>query len=113
MTKNILNIIFLIILLIILLYYLINKNMLETFINVFGTDSLVNMGNCTPENNCYPGNYLRTQIYQNVCQPKYGLLRQKIPLNDNCQRSLMNVPKYYYKCHINKHLQRNCSWYKK
>ena len=31
---------------------------------------------CTPENDCYPGNYLRTENYQNLCAPKYGELNR-------------------------------------
>lgn len=116
MKKNYLNIIFLILLLIILLYYLKTEKIFENFRSVFGTDSLVNVNDCKPENNCFLGNYARTQIYQNVCQPHFGLNRQKIPLEDNCQRTFndfMATKKNYYVCNIDKHLNRRCKWIKK
>ena len=49
---------------------------MESFMNVFGTDSLVNISGCRPENNCFLGSYARTQIYQNVCQP-IGFIKTK------------------------------------
>lgn len=116
MNKLILNVIFLLVLLLILIYYLKTEKVLEGFRTVFGTDSLVNLGNCRPENNCFLGSYARTQIYQNVCQPKTGLLRQKIPLSDDCQRSFsdyLETPKYHYICKLDKHLGRKCKWIKK
>ena len=125
----IINQIFLIILIIILIYLQNNKNALEMFMNkfkknietfypgVFGFQLGIplNPNNCTPENDCFIGSPLRSQIYQNVCQPIAGLFKQKIPLRDNCQRSLggkMSSPKYYYVCDVNKHLQRKCKWIK-
>lgn len=113
-----LNYFFIIILGIILLYLIKVNKPLEHFIpGIFGVDPLtLPHRECKPENNCFPGAYARTQIYQNVCQPEYGLLRQKIPSNDNCQRTLldyMNAPKHHYVCHIDKHLQRKCQWIKK
>ena len=69
-----------------------------------------------PEDDCYMGSPMRSQIYQNVCEPNYGLLRQKIPLNDNCQRTIggkMSAPRNYYVCEVDKHLQRKCGWIKK
>lgn len=117
---TILNKVFIILLIIILFYFIKIKNPLETFYpGIFRMDPHTlpsNYHHCTPENNCFPGTYARTQIYQNVCQPHTGLLRQKIPLQDRCQRSLldfMNAPKHYYICDVNKHLQRKCKWYKK
>jgi hypothetical protein len=115
--KMIINVAFLFILTYILFYFLIVKKplALERFIpNVFGNiDPLVLPGSCRPENNCFPGSYARTQIYQNVCQPNHGLLRQKIPLDDNCQRTFndhMSSPKHHYVCHVDEHLQRRCRW---
>ena len=119
MNKEYLNIIFLILLLIILIYYLKILNILEeNYRNLFGFggERIVNLHNCSPENNCFLGSYARTQIYQNVCEPKDGLLRQKISLNDDCQRGIkdyMESPKYFFKCDVNKHLQRRCQWIKK
>ena len=118
-----LNILFLIILVSILLILISNKNPFENFYpGIFGTDIytlphgyLVN-NPCLPENNCFPGSYARTQIYQNVCEPNYGLLRQKIPLDDTCQRILgdhMSTPQHYYVCDVDKHLRRTCRWIKK
>ena len=119
--QKLLNIVFLLILLYILFYLAVRKNPLETFFpSIFGTDSRTVLPShypeCTPGNNCFPGSYARTQIYQNVCQPLTGLNRQKIPLADNCQRTLgdfMSTPKHYYVCHLDKHLQRRCQWIKK
>ena len=112
------NIIFLFILFSILIYLIAVKKPMETFMpGIFGTDPrTLPFTECRPENNCFPGTYARTQIYQNVCQPDFGLLRQKIPTNDNCQRTLldyMNTPKNYYVCEVDNHLQRKCQWIKK
>ena len=121
------NQLFIITLIIILLYLLHNQNALELFINsckskiehfypgVFGFQLGIplNPYNCSPHNDCYLGAPMRSQIYQNVCQPKMGLLRQKIPLYDNCQRTLggkMSAPRKYYVCDVDKHLGRKCYW---
>lgn len=33
----------------------------------------------------YKGSYLRSQLYQNMCEPEYGgILKIPIQLNDNC-----------------------------
>jgi hypothetical protein len=46
---------------------------------------------CTPENDCFPGNYARTQEYTNVCPPDDRRLgREKIHLVQNCTRTLGN-----------------------
>ena len=121
--RLIINIIFLTVLLIILLTLISKKNPLENFTpGIFGTDIYtlprlyLNQTKCTPENNCFPGSYARTQIYQNVCEPNHGLLRQKIPLDDTCQRTLsdyMATPQHYYVCDVDNHLQRKCRWIKK
>ena len=37
---------------------------------------------CTLDNNCYAGSYYNKHIYQNMCQPKQGLLKQKRDLID-------------------------------
>jgi hypothetical protein len=116
--KLLVNYSFLLILLYILFYFIIRKNPLEYFYpSLFGFDPHIipqpRYSNCTPENNCFPGAYARTQIYQNVCQPAYGLNRQKIPIYDNCQRTLgdfMATPKSYYTCWVDKHLNRRCGW---
>ena len=46
---------------------------------------------CTPENNCFPGSYMRSQVYQNMCEPTdtVHLLKDKRHLRDNCLRSLI------------------------
>ena len=98
--------------LIVLLFYIINNNIFELFYpKYFGFDpSLVNFSQkCNSNNYCYPGSYFRSQIYQNMCQPNQGLLRQKIPLQNNCFKSLERPPKKFI-CRINKHLQRKCQW---
>jgi len=115
---TLINITFLIILSYILFYLIRFDNPFETFLpGIFGTDALTKRQNsCTPENNCFLGSYARTQIFQNVCQPQQGLLRQKIPLGDNCQRTfgdVMATPKSFYVCELDKHLQRKCQWVKR
>ena len=107
-TPLLLNYLFLLLLIYILFYFLVRKNPLEYFIpGIFGFDpglyqipSQLNLPNetliigngrippCTADNNCFPGTQARTQIYQNLCQPRYGLLRQPIATDENCQRSL-------------------------
>ena len=111
-----LNYLFLLILLYILFYFLVRKNPLEYFKSgvfgfdpgLFSTPSQLQIENpepiigngfflpCTAANNCFPGTQARTQIYQNMCQPYYDPLRQPIPLQDNCQRTLSP----YYNPHI-------------
>ena len=115
---TLINITFLIILSYILFYLIKHDNPFETFLpGIFGTDALTKRQNsCTPENNCFLGSYARTQIFQNVCQPQQGLLRQKIPLGDNCQRTfgdVMATPKSFYVCELDKHLQRKCQCVKR
>ena len=87
------NYLFLFLLLYILFYLVTRSNPLEYFYpRIFGTDPftvpLSTYPECTPGNNCFPGTYARTQIYQNMCQPATGLLRQPIGLVDNCMKSL-------------------------
>jgi hypothetical protein len=117
---------FIITLIIILVYLLNNQKALELFLNkiknktniehflpgVFGFQLGIplNPYKCSPENDCYMGSPMRSQIYQNVCQT-----RQKISLTDNCQRTLggkMAAPKNYYVCDVDKHLHRKCNWIK-
>jgi hypothetical protein len=83
----------------------------ETSGKVFG--EFINPQHCTPQNNCFKGAYLRSQTYQNVCPPKYGKLnREKIQLQDDCDRTLGNYPKqkYSFNCYVDNHLNRHCSW---
>jgi len=75
-----------------------------------------NPQSCTPENNCFPGSYLRSQVYQNMCEPTDTphLLRNKVQTRDNCLRSLGNpLNTQNLECKINVHDQRKCSWQKK
>lgn len=70
---------------------------------------------CTPENNCFKGSYLRSQVYQNMCSPEgsTGLLRDKKKLRDNCLRSLGNpLNTQNLVCKVNIHDQRKCNWKK-
>lgn len=73
--------------------------------------------NCTPENNCFPGSYFRSQVYQNMCEPKDvehgGLSREKIDLLDNCVKSLgsqLNDIKYSYKTFEDDHGIQHSYW---
>tara|TARA_Y200000002_G_C22641587_1_gene647232 strand:- start:40 stop:345 length:306 start_codon:yes stop_codon:yes gene_type:complete len=82
---NNINALYIIVLIIILVYLLNNQNALELFMN----DVKQKFNNyCNPNNDCYKGQQLRIQKYQNMCEPKFGLLRQPIALVDNCQRTL-------------------------
>jgi hypothetical protein len=71
---------------------------------------------CTPENNCFRGSYLRSQIYTNVCQIEgennmmNKLTRLPKLTKDRCYRTLADDDKF--KCSVNKHGQRNCFWEK-
>lgn len=37
---------------------------------------------CLSKNNCFTGSYHHSKIYQNICEPNSGLLRQKRNLKD-------------------------------
>jgi len=70
---------------------------------------------CTPENNCFIGSPLRSQVYTNMCEPlsEKGLNRDKKPLKDFCLRSLGNpLNTHNLVCKVNKHDQRKCEWKK-
>ena len=68
---------------------------------------------CTHENNCFPGSYMRSQVYQNMCEPTdtVHLLKDRRQLKDNCLRSLGNpLNTKNLKCKVNIHDQRDCKW---
>ena len=72
---------------------------------------------CTPENNCFPGAYFRSQVYQNMCEPSNiengGLSREKISLIDNCVKSLgsqLDEDKYSYKTFKDNHGVEHNYW---
>ena len=45
--------------------------------------------NCINKINFFPGSYFRTEIYENMCEPKYGgLLREKVRVRGSCLRKL-------------------------
>lgn len=59
---------------------------------------------CSPKNNCFPGAYFRSQIYQNMCEPinieQGGLSREKKYLKDDCVKRLgsqLEEEKYSFK----------------
>jgi len=80
--------ILLILFLLILLIYLKNNNK-EFYVGIFGTDVNTLPKNCQAKNNCFPGSYFRSQLYNNMCQPECGKLnRLPIQLNDNCLKTL-------------------------
>ena len=104
--KNNMNI-YLLTILIIIFIYICNNNIWELFRPLyFGFDpSRVSIDKkCVPENDCFPGSYLRTEIYHNMCEPNYGLMKQKIKLQDTCQKSLSGK----LMCLVNKDLSRKC-----
>ena len=83
-SKDFINTIFLLVLIIILYILISQKNPLEAFRifehfvppKVFENidPHIFPMHDCRPENNCFPGSYARTQIYQNVVKDKQKLL---------------------------------------
>jgi len=69
---------------------------------------------CTPENNCFPGAQLRTQVYQNLCNdPSSGINKLPVQIGDTCLRThnpnmspnLLNL-----RCGRNRDGQINCSY---
>jgi hypothetical protein len=44
---------------------------------------------CNSNNYCFPGNYFRSELYSNMCEPRYGGIN-KIPIQfqDDCLRTL-------------------------
>ena len=55
--------------------------------NAFG--EYVSPEECDPKNNCFPGSYNRTEVYNNLCPPKTGgLNRQPVQVNDDCVKKL-------------------------
>ena len=61
---------------------------------------------CTPENNCFPGSYMRSQVYQNMCEPDDSrITREPVKVKDNCLRTLDDKS-----CHINNRNQRRCEY---
>ncbi len=114
MKTNLFHICFLVMCLVILCM-VIKPSRIENFLpGVFGFAPRV--GGCTPENNCFRGSYLRSQIYTNVCQIEgennmmNKLTRLPKLTKDRCYRTLANDDKF--KCSVNKHGQRNCFWEK-
>ena len=70
---------------------------------------------CTPENNCFKGSYLRSEVYTNMCQVDSnanGLTREPINTNDTCFRMLGGFPNpnIPYQCNMNSSGQGNCHW---
>ena len=44
---------------------------------------------CDSNKDCFPGSYFRTEIYENMCEPKCsGMLREKIAVKGSCLRKL-------------------------
>ena len=70
---------------------------------------------CSAKNDCFPGYYLRSQEYQNMCEPldyrEGGLLRDKIQNVDGCTRRLgSNLPPIQKNifCKLDENNQRHC-----
>ena len=70
---------------------------------------------CNAQNDCFPGYYLRSQEYQNMCEPldyrEGGLLRDKIQSVDGCTRKLAsNLPDIQQNvfCKLDRNNQRHC-----
>ena len=61
---------------------------------------------CAPNNNCFKGSYMRSQVYQNMCEPTdTRITREPIKTTDNCLRTLDDK-----KCSINKYNQRRFTY---
>ena len=59
---------------------------------------------CNPVNNCFKGSYMRSQVYQNMCEPTDSrITREPVQVKDNCLRTLEDKS-----CVINKRNQRRC-----
>ena len=73
-----------------------------------------NPNSCTPENNCFPGSTLRTEVYQNLCNnPSSGINKLPIQLNDTCLRTHnpnMSPDLVNLKCNKNQFGQVNCTY---
>ena len=92
---HLVNYSFLVVCLFVLFMLLRNKFKVETFLpGVFGFGPRI--PGCTPENDCYPGSYATTQKYHNMCQPSFGLNRQKIGLHDHCTHDLGRMSSELY-----------------
>lgn len=42
---------------------------------------------CLAKNNCFRGSYYDDYLYNNMCEPQEGLLKQKRQLTDTCLRT--------------------------
>ena len=77
-------------------------------------NTVPNPNACTPENNCFPGAQLRTQVYQNLCDnPNSGINKLPVQLGDTCLRTHNpNMPPkaLNLKCGLNQGGQMNCSY---
>ena len=99
---NLVNYSFLVVCLFVLFMLISNKLNVENFLpkvenflpGVFGFGPRI--PGCTPENDCYPGSYATTQKYHNMCQPSFGLNRQKIGLQDHCTHDLGRMSSELY-----------------
>ena len=56
--------------------------------------------------------YFRSQVYQNVCEPKYGgLLRVKKELQDDCVKTMEGPPRQKIKCYYDKFMNQRCKYF--
>ena len=120
MIKKIMCMLIAILFLLIVFSFVLNNNSTETYNVGSGAGRVFSIHKnpapiCNAENNCFPGYYLRSQIYQNMCEPldykEGGLLRDKIQSVDGCTRQLgSNLPKLRKNivCKIDRNNQRHC-----
>ena len=77
---------------VLLIYLIFTRDSTETIYihkpNAFG--EYVSPDRCVPENNCFPGTYNRTEVYNNICSPEepHKLNRLPVALQDKCTRKL-------------------------
>ena len=90
--KKVISASFLMVCLVLLFIFIRKPDQLETFFPGF----FPRIPRCTPENDCYPGSYAVTQKYHNMCQPSFGLNRQKIGLHDHCAHDLGKMSNELY-----------------
>jgi hypothetical protein len=80
------------IIIVFILIYLVTQGSRETIYihkpNAFS--KYIPPDKCVPEDNCFPGTYNRTEVYNNICSPDepHKLNRLPVELRDKCARKL-------------------------
>jgi hypothetical protein len=91
MKNLLLNLVVIVFIIVLILLGLLCLKTKENFIQGYGygfSTYLSPYPQCKIGNNCFRGSYFNRGGYQNVCEPKEGLLKQKRQLIDNRVRIL-------------------------